>query len=892
MQTRNVVLFIVFSAVIIVGWMWFHGWFSPANTPPSTGKPDDTAEKKPDDSEGPKEKPPPAALLAAGTAGLGAGPDGNPWLALPGLEIALPRPKARRSPPTPDDRLLWLGAREDNSPFHLHVAIDPRGAGVRRVTLNKFKGAGPDGRPLPPVAGATPPLELIPDDPYSPSYLLYLYDPNDPYDDHHDRPMETLGVRTWTGPDGKEPAFEETTLDDGRKQQTVTLVAPVAPWGVRVTKKYTLTEREYHVGLEVRLALEPTGEKKPGDFKVRYQMTGPRNLPVEGRWYTSIFRNCLVGMVDKSKSVDRVLQDLRQVSNWEGGAPVPGEKFPRREGYWIRYAGVAVQYFASVAVVDDQQPEQTEQNFISHVRPTLEVGVTKGLIESVAEDKSSFVLKRANTNDEEPKQTFRVPSEDEWGRAKQGRDEFLGRLRENTRVAVIHTTDPDGPVALALRDEGQTQPLWENDVTVRLVTEALPLAAGKDVVHKYLLYNGPVKVMLLKQPDGAAQEVQPGLVDRYINDLRLDSLTDAPSNTWYGWLASALFINPLLFAITNGMHWLLYWIHFVVPNYILCIVVLTVLVRGTMFPISRKGAQTSIRMQALAPELKKLAEKYKEDKQALAAAQMELYRKNGVNPFGTCWLLLLQMPIFMGLYYCLQESVHFRLTALSDWWIPNLAAPDMLLYWTEYIPFISTPDWFGWFWYLGPFLNVLPIIAVSLMMVQQKLTMPPPTDEQQEMQQKMMKWMVAVMGVMFYKVAAGLCIYFIASNLWSFAERRLLPKKKPGDAAPDAKPKEGYFTKILGAAKAAQATAGSTAMTTAPSSAAPPTGVTSAPRPDGKKKGRKKRRQDRARGAEPPRGPASSPAAAPPKADGSMWQRLRAWWQEVLEEARKKGQHK
>jgi YidC/Oxa1 family membrane protein insertase len=401
---------------------------------------------------------------------------------------------------------------------------------------------------------------------------------------------------------------------------------------------------------------------------------------------------------------------------------------------------------------------------------------------------------------------------------------------------------------------------------------------------------------MLAQPDEAAQAVQPGLVDHYINDLRLDSLTDAPSNTSYGWLAKNLFIDPLLFAITYCMHWLLYWIHFVVPNYILCIVCLTVLVRGAMFPLSRKGAQTSIRMQALAPELKKLAEKYKEDKQQLAAEQMALYRKHGVNPFSTCWLLLLQMPIFMGLYYCLQESVHFRLTSLSEWWVPNLSAPDMLVWWSEYIPFISTPDWYGWFWYLGPYLNVLPIIAVSLMMVQQKLTMPPPTDEQQETQQKMMKWMVVVMGVMFYKVAAGLCIYFIASNLWSFAERRLLPKKKPGEPAPDAKPKEGYFQKLLGAAKAARSTAGSTAVATAPSPSSSPTGVTSAPRPDGKKKGRKKRRQDRARGADQPptlaggRPANNSPGPAP--ADGSLWQRLRAWWHEVLEDARKKGQHK
>jgi len=66
-------------------------------------------------------------------------------------------------------------------------------------------------------------------------------------------------------------------------------------------------------------------------------------------------------------------------------------------------------------------------------------------------------------------------------------------------------------------------------------------------------------------------------------------------------------------------------------------------------------------MQQIAPELKKLQEKFKEDKQGLGVAQMELYRKHGVNPFGTCWVVLIQMPIFMGLYFSLQESIHFRL---------------------------------------------------------------------------------------------------------------------------------------------------------------------------------------------------------------------------------------
>src|SRR3954466_1849884 len=81
--------------------------------------------------------------------------------------------------------------------------------------------------------------------------------------------------------------------------------------------------------------------------------------------------------------------------------------------------------------------------------------------------------------------------------------------------------------------------------------------------------------------------------------------------------------------------------------------------------------------------------------------------------------------------------------------------------------------------YLGPYFNLLPIVAVTLMIMQQKMLTPPATDEQQEMQQKMMKYMMIFFGLMFYKVAAGLCVYFISSSLWGFAVRKLLPKKKP-----------------------------------------------------------------------------------------------------------------
>jgi YidC/Oxa1 family membrane protein insertase len=113
------------------------------------------------------------------------------------------------------------------------------------------------------------------------------------------------------------------------------------------------------------------------------------------------------------------------------------------------------------------------------------------------------------------------------------------------------------------------------------------------------------------------------------------------------------------------------------------------------------------------------------------------------------------------------------------YWASNLAGPDKLLHWKDWMPAFLA-DETAW---LGPFLNVLPIITCGLFIAQQKLFTPPATDEQTAMQQKMMKYMTVFMGVMFFKVPAGLCIYFITSSLWSIVERKWLIKQKPAPSA-------------------------------------------------------------------------------------------------------------
>ncbi|WDQ18320.1 YidC/Oxa1 family insertase periplasmic-domain containing protein [Rhodopirellula sp. P2] len=236
---------------------------------------------------------------------------------------------------------------------------------------------------------------------------------------------------------------------------------------------------------------------------------------------------------------------------------------------------------------------------------------------------------------------------------------------------------------------------------------------------------------------------------------------------YYGWFSFvAKPLGGLLHLFSN------------VGNYALAIVLLTLCVRGLMFPLSRKAAINAQRMQELAPELKKIAEKHKDDMEARVRAQRELQQRVGFNPMAGCAPMFLQLPIFIGLYRTLSVDIELRQAAFASWttWASNLAAPDMMYYWGDWIWDYLGGRGTGW---LGPYFNILPMIVVSLFLAQQKMFMPPATDEQTAMTQKMMNYMTLVMGLFFFRVPAGLCIYFITSSLWGIGERVLVKKTLP-----------------------------------------------------------------------------------------------------------------
>ncbi len=301
--------------------------------------------------------------------------------------------------------------------------------------------------------------------------------------------------------------------------------------------------------------------------------------------------------------------------------------------------------------------------------------------------------------------------------------------------------------AMPVQDVMSIPKNWQRTTnnSIQLVSDIAHIQPGQPLAHEYQVFFGP------KDPE---------VLDHY--GLR----------SWIelGW---RIFAVPSL-----ALQWVLGFLYNRTLNYGIAIILLTILVRSCMVPISLKQAKNAAMMQQLAPEVQKIKDKYPDDPMKQHTEVQALYKKHNFNMFGGCLPVFLQLPIFIGLYRCLSVDIDLRDAPLfPGWsWASNLAGPDKLFYWREMTWDIISSEADGYF---GPYFNVLPLVTVALFLLQQKMFMPPATDEQTKMQQQMMTMMTVFMGIMFYKVPAGLCLYFITSSLWGICERKLLPKPKP-----------------------------------------------------------------------------------------------------------------
>ncbi|MBT1451586.1 membrane protein insertase YidC [Glaciecola sp. XM2] len=200
----------------------------------------------------------------------------------------------------------------------------------------------------------------------------------------------------------------------------------------------------------------------------------------------------------------------------------------------------------------------------------------------------------------------------------------------------------------------------------------------------------------------------------------------------------------ILWWIAQPLFELLKLIQSFVINWGLAIVIITLIVKGAMYWLTKKQYESMAKMRNLAPKMQQLKDRYGDDRQKMSQAMMEMYKKEKVNPMGGCFPLLLQMPIFLALYWVLLESVELR-HASFVLWITDLSVPD---------PFF-----------------VLPILTGLSMFLLQKLQ---PMTIQDPLQQKLLQYMPVAMSVFFFFFPAGLVLYWLISNLVTLAQAKII----------------------------------------------------------------------------------------------------------------------
>lgn len=252
----------------------------------------------------------------------------------------------------------------------------------------------------------------------------------------------------------------------------------------------------------------------------------------------------------------------------------------------------------------------------------------------------------------------------------------------------------------------------ENMYTIGSKSALATIAPGASLVVPARLFSGP-------QTKGDLISTAPGL--EYTVD--------------YGWLT----------VVASPLFWMLSKIHALVSNWGVAIILLTILIKAAFFRLSASSYRSMAQMRELAPRLESMKAKFGDDRQKMQAAMMELYKKEKINPMGGCLPILVQIPVFISLYWMLLGSVELRHAPFFGW-IQDLSAID---------PFY-----------------ILPILMGATMIIQTRLN-PKPADP---LQAKVMTWMPVVFSVFFFFFPAGLVLYWLVNNVLSITQQWYINK--------------------------------------------------------------------------------------------------------------------
>jgi YidC/Oxa1 family membrane protein insertase len=279
---------------------------------------------------------------------------------------------------------------------------------------------------------------------------------------------------------------------------------------------------------------------------------------------------------------------------------------------------------------------------------------------------------------------------------------------------------------------------------------------------KFLFYIGPKKIDILKRyndPEKNAYKLE---------DMKFNEISSR--SALIGWLVEILKFFLELF-------------HRLIPNYGVAIILVTILLKVLLFPLTRKSYESTARMQTLQPKMNELREKYKNNPQKLNQEMAAMYKKEGVSPLGGCLPMLLQFPILIAFYSLLNTHFALRGAVFIPGWINDLSAPEAIVSFTP-IRFLSFE--FG-------AIRALPFIMLVTTFLSSKLMQSPGTDASGNN----MKMMTYLMPIMFffilYNMPSGLLLYWTMQNIFTVAQQWYIShrrqKKSGGGPGPFRKKK-------------------------------------------------------------------------------------------------------
>lgn len=289
-----------------------------------------------------------------------------------------------------------------------------------------------------------------------------------------------------------------------------------------------------------------------------------------------------------------------------------------------------------------------------------------------------------------------------------------------------------------------------------VVYPGFTLQPGATVERKFTLYAGPKEYRTLAAIAGRMQN-------------NLDQIMG------FGFFG---FISKLLLLAMN-------WLNEAMKiPYGWAIIVITVLLKILFWPLTAASTRSAQRMASFAPQLNALKEKYKDDPQKFAAKQMEFFRENKINPVSGCLPMLVQLPVFFGLFMMLRTAIELR--GASFLWATDLSKTDTLftIPGLSFIPFLGTPE--------GLPLNLLPLLYIASAIWQTHIT--PMSPGMDPMQQKLMRWMPLMFLAILYNFSSGLALYMTVNNLLTILQTWLLKRNAPSPAAVAAPAKVSVLT--------------------------------------------------------------------------------------------------